>query len=70
VTYDPYRNLGGPRLLLDGVNEDTRQAVASLDRLERLDAEVLLPGHGDPWTGGVAQAVTQARGDPTVARRR
>lgn len=70
VTYDPYRNLGGPRLLLDGVNEDTRQAVASLDRLERLDVEVLLPGHGDPWTGGVAQAVTQARGDPTVARRR
>jgi hypothetical protein len=40
VTYDPYRNLGGPRLLLDGVNEDT------------------------------GQAVTHARGDPTVARRR
>jgi glyoxylase-like metal-dependent hydrolase (beta-lactamase superfamily II) len=37
------------------------QAAASLDRIEPLEAGVLLPGHGEPWTGGVAAAVARAR---------
>jgi len=40
---------------------DASQAVASLARVEGLSADVLLPGHGDPWTGGVGEAVRQVR---------
>jgi glyoxylase-like metal-dependent hydrolase (beta-lactamase superfamily II) len=38
---------------------DTDQAVASLTRLEGITAELVLPGHGDPWTGGIQEAVRQ-----------
>jgi glyoxylase-like metal-dependent hydrolase (beta-lactamase superfamily II) len=40
---------------------DAAQAVASLARFEDLAAELVLPGHGDPWTGGVQAAVRQVR---------
>jgi glyoxylase-like metal-dependent hydrolase (beta-lactamase superfamily II) len=40
---------------------DARQAVESLGRLEGLDAPLVLPGHGDPWTGGVDEAVRLVR---------
>lgn len=40
---------------------DAAQAVASLARLEAVSAELVLPGHGDPWTGGVQEAVRQVR---------
>jgi len=43
---------------------DAAQAVASLDRLEAVSAELVLPGHGDPWTGGVQAAVDQVRRRP------
>jgi glyoxylase-like metal-dependent hydrolase (beta-lactamase superfamily II) len=61
VTFDPYRRRRGPRLLLKGVNEDNDQARASLDQLAELNAQVLLPGHGEPWRDGVAAAVAEAR---------
>jgi quercetin dioxygenase-like cupin family protein len=32
---------------------DSRQALASLDWLKGLQAELLLPGHGDPWRGSI-----------------
>ncbi len=44
-----------------GLNMDTAQALASLDVLHGIDADLLLPGHGDPWTQGVAEAVQKAR---------
>jgi len=44
-----------------GLNEDTEQAFASLDALRGISADLLLPGHGEPWTGGVAEAVTRAK---------
>jgi glyoxylase-like metal-dependent hydrolase (beta-lactamase superfamily II) len=62
VTFDPYRQRRGPRLLIRGVNEDNDQARASLDQLAELNAQVLLPGHGEPWRDGVAAAVAEARG--------
>ncbi len=37
------------------------QAVASLDRIESVDATWLLPGHGPAWDGGVPQAVRLIR---------
>jgi glyoxylase-like metal-dependent hydrolase (beta-lactamase superfamily II) len=40
---------------------DAAQAVASLARLEDVSAGLVLPGHGDPWTGGVQEAVRRVR---------
>lgn len=40
---------------------EPRQAMESLSRLEGVNANWLLPGHGPPWTGGVAEAVRQVR---------
>jgi glyoxylase-like metal-dependent hydrolase (beta-lactamase superfamily II) len=40
---------------------DPAQAVASLFRLDGVEASWVLPGHGQPWTGGVAEAVRLVR---------
>lgn len=40
---------------------DPAQALASLVRLEPIDARLVLPGHGDAFDGGVGEAVRQAR---------
>lgn len=42
-------------------NEDRPRAIDSLGRLEALEAETLLFGHGDPWHHGTARAVQLAR---------
>lgn len=60
VTLDPYTRGVGPRLLLDGVHEDPDEARRSLQRLSAVTAGVLLPGHGEPWTGGTGAAVSAA----------
>jgi glyoxylase-like metal-dependent hydrolase (beta-lactamase superfamily II) len=44
---------------------DAAEALRSLDRLEGLEAGWLLPGHGEPWTEGVAAAVAQVRARST-----
>ena len=36
---------------------EPRQALASLGRLDGIDATWVLPGHGPAWDGGVAEAV-------------
>ncbi|HEU4571974.1 MAG TPA: MBL fold metallo-hydrolase [Candidatus Limnocylindrales bacterium] len=43
---------------------DAATAVASLDRLEPLDVPLALPGHGEPWTAGIAEAVRRVRERP------
>ncbi len=50
----------GP-LTVPQFNADTRMALASLDRLADLDARLALPGHGEPWTGGMAEAIRLVR---------
>jgi glyoxylase-like metal-dependent hydrolase (beta-lactamase superfamily II) len=40
---------------------DAAQAVQSLARLEAISADQVLPGHGDSWTGGIAEAIRQIR---------
>jgi glyoxylase-like metal-dependent hydrolase (beta-lactamase superfamily II) len=40
---------------------DPDEALASLANIEPLEAHWLLPGHGSPWTDGVAAAVAAAR---------
>jgi glyoxylase-like metal-dependent hydrolase (beta-lactamase superfamily II) len=61
VTYNPLTGRPGPQIMPGAFNVSSAQATASLERLEPLEAGVLLPGHGDPWTGGVAAAVARAR---------
>lgn len=53
-------------IALHRFNEDREHARDSLGRLEGIDAEVTLFGHGDPWTAGVSKALDTAR---EVARR-
>ena len=63
VTLDPYTGRRGPQIIAGAATADSTQALASLDRLVSYDsgATTLLPGHGDPWTAGVAAAVERAR---------
>ena len=49
----------GPQLAPFG--SDLARARESLGKLERLDASLVLPGHGQPWTGGLAEAVRLIR---------
>ncbi len=50
----------GPQLM-PLFNADVERARASLARLEDLGDRTLLPGHGDPWQGEMAEAVSAAR---------
>ncbi len=61
LTLDPLTRKEGPLLPPDVLNTDPSQVRASLDTLEQADAGTLLPGHGDPWTGSMADAVARAR---------
>jgi glyoxylase-like metal-dependent hydrolase (beta-lactamase superfamily II) len=49
----------GPQICPFAADPDA--ALASLANIEQLEAHWLLPGHGSPWTDGVAAAVTAAR---------
>jgi glyoxylase-like metal-dependent hydrolase (beta-lactamase superfamily II) len=51
----------GPQLHPAAFSVDIARARRSLDALARLDAELLLPGHGEPYRGRVAAAVAEAR---------
>jgi len=62
VTRSP---IGGPRgpLLLDSrYHADVEQARESLSLIAGLDTRLVLPGHGNPWKGQVAEAVAAALG--------
>jgi len=51
----------GPQMIRPQFNHDHQQAIQSLDRLAALEANVILPGHGEIWRGSPAGAVEQAR---------
>jgi len=61
VTWDPLKGKPGPCLMPSELNDDHDLAVQSLDRLDGVVAEVMLPGHGRPWFGTVQHAVDLAR---------
>jgi glyoxylase-like metal-dependent hydrolase (beta-lactamase superfamily II) len=61
VTYDGLTGSRGPTLVSRGFTHDSAAALSALDRLDGLEAAVLLPGHGQPVTGGPHAAVQQAR---------
>jgi glyoxylase-like metal-dependent hydrolase (beta-lactamase superfamily II) len=56
------RGQSGPQIVRGPHTEDAARALESLDVLAGTNARVVLPGHGDPWTGGVESAVEHARG--------
>jgi len=61
VTLDVLTRDRGPRLMPDAVTDDTAAARTSLSALAELQADVLLPGHGEPWQGSPTEAVRLAR---------
>jgi glyoxylase-like metal-dependent hydrolase (beta-lactamase superfamily II) len=61
VTRNPFTGRTGPQLMPPAATRDSAQALGSLDLLEVITAGQLLPGHGEPWAGGVPEAVRQAR---------
>jgi glyoxylase-like metal-dependent hydrolase (beta-lactamase superfamily II) len=60
-THNAYTGRAGPQIMPSGLNADTPQALASLANLDGIKADVLLPGHGEPWTDGVGEAIRRAR---------
>jgi len=61
VTLDTATGYVGPSLLTPPFVERFEGALESLARIEATGAGTVLPGHGDPWTRGVAEAVSLAR---------
>jgi glyoxylase-like metal-dependent hydrolase (beta-lactamase superfamily II) len=61
VTLDPYTGRPGPCVVAGAATADSKRALASLDALAALDANVALTGHGPPWTGSLADAAERAR---------
>jgi glyoxylase-like metal-dependent hydrolase (beta-lactamase superfamily II) len=61
VTHDPYTDTRGPRIVARAATADSERALASLELLARTGAGTLLPGHGEPWTGG-AEGARRERG--------
>jgi glyoxylase-like metal-dependent hydrolase (beta-lactamase superfamily II) len=61
VTWNALTGRTGPQISPSGLNRDTPQALRSLNIIEPLPADVLLPGHGEPWTRGAAEAARLAR---------
>jgi glyoxylase-like metal-dependent hydrolase (beta-lactamase superfamily II) len=51
----------GPQIGPRALNVSSQQALDSLSKLAGVNADVVLFGHGDPWTDGVDAAVAGAR---------
>jgi len=60
-SYNALTGRRGPQVMPAAFSVSTAQALASLDRIEPLEAGVVLFGHGEPWRQGVASAVARAR---------
>jgi glyoxylase-like metal-dependent hydrolase (beta-lactamase superfamily II) len=61
LTKNPLTGRVGPQISPSGFNRDTPQALGSVGALDLITADLVLPGHGEPWTGGAAEAVRLAR---------
>jgi glyoxylase-like metal-dependent hydrolase (beta-lactamase superfamily II) len=60
-TTNPVTGRKGPQLLHHALNVSNEAALRSLDAIDGVEADVLLPGHGEPWREGVSSAVSEAR---------
>jgi short-subunit dehydrogenase/glyoxylase-like metal-dependent hydrolase (beta-lactamase superfamily II) len=61
VTLDPYTGVTGPQIVAGAATADSVLALASLEHIAVTGARIVLPGHGEPWTAGAAEAVARAR---------
>ncbi len=61
ATYAVTTGARGPQIA--PFTADPAQALQSLSRLEALDAQLVLPGHGPAWTKGIGAAVERVRRD-------
>lgn len=61
VTSDPYTARTGPCLVARAATADSALNLRSLDALEATAARTVLTGHGDPYNGGIEEAVAKAR---------
>jgi glyoxylase-like metal-dependent hydrolase (beta-lactamase superfamily II) len=60
-SWNPLTGGTGPQLMARAFASSSDQALASLSRIEGIEAPVMGFGHGDPWRDGVAAAVRHAR---------
>lgn len=51
----------GARVMPGAFNKNSVQALESLDHLHGIKAATVLPGHGEPWVGGLASAIVDAQ---------
>ena len=56
----------GPQLAPFG--SDLPRARESLRRLEQVEADLVLPGHGQPWMRGIAEAIHLIAREPAAVR--
>lgn len=61
ATLDVVTGRRGVGIMPGTLNDDPAQALDSLSALDGLAATTLLPGHGEPFTGGVEAALGLAR---------
>jgi len=61
ITKNPLTGRLGPQIMPSGLNQDTDLALNSLTALEGVPADLLLPGHGEPWSEGATEAAHLAR---------
>jgi glyoxylase-like metal-dependent hydrolase (beta-lactamase superfamily II) len=60
-TLNPATGRRGPQLMPRALNLSSATCLDSLARIQDLEADVVLPGHGEPWLDGVPAVVEQAR---------
>ncbi|HEX6702041.1 MAG TPA: MBL fold metallo-hydrolase [Gaiellaceae bacterium] len=60
-TLNPLSGSRGPQLMPKAFNLSSGTCIDSLAKLEDLEADVVLPGHGEPWTDGVPSLVERTR---------
>lgn len=61
ATRNPLTGRTGPQIGPDGLNADSERALRSLDALAPLPVDLVLTGHGEPWTEGIGEAVRLAK---------
>ena len=61
VTLNPYTGSRGPQIVAGAATADSALNLASLDALASTEAQTVLTGHGEVWSGGARSAVEQAR---------
>ena len=66
ATYAVTNGVKGPQVA--PFSADRAEAVKSLARLEDLDAQYVLPGHGAAWTEGIGAAVERVRSVESATR--